>query len=83
MKPLSENQMATLVNVAKAHARSGWYRASRSGERVTLASLYRGGWLERHVWRAGKSTADNAHEYRLGHDVLVAMQTPEMKTRTP
>ena len=42
-----------------------WYRATSSGERVTLASLFRRGIVERRAWRSGASTANNAYEYTL------------------
>ncbi len=49
------------VNVTNAGGR--WHRAEHPGQRVTLAALYRCGRLTRRVWRRGKSSADDAHEY--------------------
>jgi hypothetical protein len=51
--------------VAAHHLRDLWYRAASSGERVTLASLYRAGVLTRRAWRGNEGEADAAHEYRL------------------
>jgi len=42
------------------------YRAADSGERVTLASLYRGhGLLVRWAWRGVEGESDAAYEYAL------------------
>jgi hypothetical protein len=43
----------------------GWYRAATSGERVTLASLYRKGILERQAWRGNEGDSNTAHEYKV------------------
>ena len=51
--------------VAAQHLRGLWYRAAGSGERVTLASLYRAGALKRRAWRGNEGEADAAYEYRL------------------
>lgn len=51
--------------VAAHHLRGFWYRAAGSGERVTLASLYRAGVLTRRAWRGKDGEADAAYEYRL------------------
>ena len=51
--------------VSAHHLRGLWYRAARSGERVTLASLYRAGVLRRRAWRGNEGEADAAYEYRL------------------
>ena len=61
---LSEVQRQVLAAVLRAHETGHWYRAARSGERVTLASLYRRGLLVRRAWRVGKCSADSANEYR-------------------
>jgi hypothetical protein len=53
--------------VSAHHLRGLWYRAARSGERVTLASLYRAGVLKRRAWRGNDGEADAAYEYRLSH----------------
>lgn len=54
--------------VAARHLRDLWYRAASSGERVTLASLYRAGVLKRRAWRGNEGEADAAYEYRLSHE---------------
>lgn len=46
------------------------YRAESSGERVTLASLYRAGVLARRAWRGNEGEPDAAHEYRPSNNVL-------------
>jgi hypothetical protein len=51
--------------VSAHHLRDLWYRAASSGERVTLASLYRAGALTRRAWRGNEGEADAAYEYRL------------------
>ena len=51
--------------VSAHHLRDLWYRAAGSGERVTLASLYRAGALQRRAWRGNEGEADAAYEYRL------------------
>ena len=58
-------QEETWDAVAEANLAGKWYRASSNGQRVTLAALWRHGVLERRVWRHGKNSSDNAHEYRL------------------
>lgn len=58
---LTDLQKETLVRVL---ASGGWYRASSSGERVTLASLYRKGILERRARRGAEGDANAAYEYR-------------------
>ncbi len=42
----------------------GWWRADGSGQRVTLASLYRWDLLERRARRGVEGAADAAYEYR-------------------
>ena len=51
--------------VSAHHLRDLWYRAASSGERVTLASLYRADVLKRRAWRGNEGEADAAYEYRL------------------
>ena len=51
--------------VSAHHLRGLWYRAASSGERVTLASLYRAGVLKRRAWRGNEGAPDAAYEYRL------------------
>ena len=51
--------------VSAHHLRGLWYRAAHSGERVTLASLYRAGVLKRRAWRGNEGEANAAYEYQL------------------
>lgn len=46
-----------------------WFRARGNGERVTLASLYRRGALERRVRRGVEGDPDAAYEYAPAHRV--------------
>ena len=62
---MTKLQRYVLGVVAAHHLRGVWYRAARSGERVTLASLYRAGVLRRRAWRGNEGEADAAHEYKL------------------
>jgi len=62
---MTKLQRHVLVVVATHHVRGLWYRAAGSGERVTLASLYRAGALTRRAWRGAEGAADAAYEYRL------------------
>lgn len=66
-----------VLGVVTAHHRRGqWYRASRSGERVTLASLFRSGVLTRRAWRGKAGEADAAYEYQLApRAAQIAQQT--------
>lgn len=49
-----------------------WIRAEGEGDRVTLASLYRKGLLERRAWRGKDGEANAAYEYRPVQMVLEA-----------
>jgi len=60
--------------VSAHHLRGLWYRAAGSGERVTLASLYRAGALTRRAWRGNEGEADAAYEYRLTPDAEQALR---------
>lgn len=60
--------------VSAHHLRGLWYRAASSGERVTLASLYRAGALTRRAWRGKDGAADAAYEYRLSPDADQALR---------
>lgn len=62
---MTKLQRYVLGVVSAHHLRGLWYRAARSGERVTLASLYRAGALTRRAWRGNEGEADAAYEYRL------------------
>jgi hypothetical protein len=61
---MTERMASVLLDVRHATEDGSWFRARSSGERVTLAALWRHRRLRRRVWRHGKSTADDAHEYR-------------------
>ncbi len=65
-------QRETILDVTRAHRAGQWYRASGNGQRVSLASLFRHGVLERRVWRVG-AQANSAHEYQLGEDLRLAL----------
>jgi len=64
---LTNPQRETLRYVARETQSSTdkWARARHNGERVTLASLYRRGLLDRRAWRGNDGDADAAYEYRL------------------
>lgn len=62
---MTKLQRHVLGVVSAHHLRGLWYRAARSGERVTLASLYRAGALKRRAWRGKEGEADAAYEYQL------------------
>jgi len=62
---ITKLQRETMFRVFCATERGAWYRASGSGERVTLASLYRRGALIRRAWRGVAGSADAANEYRI------------------
>lgn len=59
MTDLQREVLAAVRAVAPA-----WFRARRSGERVTLANLWRHGKLERRAWRGTEGAASAAYEYR-------------------
>jgi hypothetical protein len=50
-----------------------WCRARDKGERVTLASLWRQGLLDRRAWRGAEGEVGAAHEYRASKAVLDAL----------
>lgn len=60
---ITQRQREIVLDVARGAPR--WHRARSSGERVTLASLWRKGILDRRAWRGVEGAADAAHEYRL------------------
>jgi hypothetical protein len=64
MSRLSDLQHASLSRCLRAAENGLWYRAAGSGERVTLASLWRHGYVERRAWRGVEGEPDAAHEYR-------------------
>lgn len=60
---MTDLQLEVLDVVQRAARRGEWYRAAHPGQRVTLASLYYRGILDRRA-RRGKSGAPNAaYEY--------------------
>ena len=79
---LTDRQRTVFVQVCKAHLKGARYRAADSGERVTLASLYRGqGLLVRWAWRGVEGERDAAYEYALhpkvSEELLRSFQTKE------
>jgi hypothetical protein len=60
---LSKDQRVVLAKVCRSDLRGTRYRAETSGERVTLASLYRTRLLERWAWRGVEGERDAAYEY--------------------
>lgn len=69
-RKLSSRQIETMMAATRLYP--GWFRARSNGERVTLASLSRHGFLECRLRRAGKNSADNAYEYRPTADFMAA-----------
>ena len=61
---MSGVQHRVLGIVAAHHLRGLWYRSAASGQRVTLASLYRAGALKRRAWRGEEGDHAAAYEYR-------------------
>ncbi len=75
----SKLQRITTISVLRATLRNEWYRAgaddahgSPAGERVTLASLFRGRMLVRRAWRGVDGEASAAYEYRASDQLMVA-----------
>lgn len=66
--PTDRQRAVTARVIARWRDGHRWYRAASSGERVTLASLYRVGALERRAWRGRGANA--AHEYRPSNDLI-------------
>ena len=62
---MTERQQFVFRAVFIGTRRGGWYRASHNGERVTLASLWRRGALERRARRGEEGSPDAAYEYRV------------------
>ena len=65
---LTSLQQETLAGAIRAREMGAWFRATRNGQRVTLASLFRRGLLVRRVWRGHGPNA--AHEYRPSSNVM-------------
>ncbi len=63
------------------HTTRGWYRARSNGERVTLASLWRAGVLDRRAWRGAGVSA--AHEYRVARAVILATRHDKEQKEEP
>ena len=77
---MTKLQRHVLGVVSAHHLRGLWYRAAHSGERVTLASLFRAGALQRRAWRGNEGEADAAYEYRLTQEAdQVLRQTLQTK----
>ena len=63
-------QKQVLARVVLATIADRWYRATSSGERVTLASLHTHRLCIRRAWRGVEGERDAAHEYRATEQVL-------------
>jgi len=74
-RPVISAAQREALNAVRA-AMPNWYRAAHSGQRVTLASLWRRDVLERRAWRGVEGEADAAHEYRLSPTFVSALATP-------
>lgn len=75
-------QEETYEAVSAANLAGYWFRARSNGERVVLVNLWRDNNLVRRVWRKGKSSNDDAHEYRLRHirsDLKPGISQPQPK----
>jgi hypothetical protein len=69
---MTKSQLSVAYKVIIKWREGGhYYRAQRSGERVTLASLFRADVLTRRVWR-GKPPYE-AHEYRPSNEMLTEL----------
>jgi hypothetical protein len=62
------------IFLAVARHMPAWFRARSSGERVTLASLYRVRMLERRAWRGVEGSANAAYEYHLSAQAIAALK---------
>lgn len=58
-------QRDTFAAVARENRDGRWYRAAGNGQRVTLASLFYAGALERRAWRGKAGEANAANEYKV------------------
>ena len=68
---MTKLQLSVALEVIARWREGNHYRAQRSGERVTLASLYHAGVLARRVWW-GKPPYE-AHEYRPSNELLTEL----------
>lgn len=71
---MTDLQRAAVRDVWISHRKGRWYRASGSGQRVTLASLSRPGILERRAYRGKEGEASAAFEYQLGDVMRTRME---------
>jgi hypothetical protein len=71
---VTNTQKLVFQNVLRQTLAGRWYRAAGSGERVTLASLFRYGALVRRAWRGEEGARDAAHEYRVSPEMLEALK---------
>jgi hypothetical protein len=72
---LTRREREVLLIVVRGWVRAGtWHRAHGSGQRPTLASLYRKGLLSRRAWRGVDGEADAAHEYRPSVELIEALR---------
>ena len=71
---LSHIQTAVMLGVLAAFMRGQTYRAKTQGERVTLASLYRAGFLDRRPWRGRAGSPDAAYEYSPSEDARAELE---------
>lgn len=69
---LTDLQREVFRKVIRAWKAGGWYRAENSGERVTLASLYRNSLLDRRAHRGVEGEANAAYEYQPSQVVIDA-----------
>lgn len=60
----TRRQRAELHRVIVGTEAGTWVRALSAGDRVTLASLYRAGFLDRRAWRGAEGHPDAAYEYQ-------------------
>ncbi len=65
---LTDNQKRCLYRAILAQG--GWVQAADHGERVTFASLYSGGWVDRRARRGAEGDANAAYEYKATDKVL-------------
>jgi hypothetical protein len=87
--PLSRSQRESLAHAVRAWLAGdglelddrGWVRSRSAGERVTLASLERRGWLERRAWRGDGVSRDSAFEYRLTHRARALAEGEQRRRR--
>lgn len=74
---MTDRQKIVAKRVVAVHP--AWYRADGNGERVTLASLYRAGVLDRRARRGEEGSAAAAYEYRASNRFLEAIADLNIK----